>query len=127
LPQVDLQARRKWQKAYDSRRPKRDRRASFAAWKKRRDPNIRREREQERRFRFVDSERRRRPDDADFDDVFLSLNTIYTRKTLVTPEFVFVKPSGKRLRERIGSLEKFAERIATQLKLAEKLVPVRGF
>jgi hypothetical protein len=98
----------------------------FAAWKKKRDPNIRRERDQERRFRFVDQERRMRPDDGDFDDVFLSLNTIYTRKTLVTPEFVFEAPSGRRWRERIGSIEKFAESVAAKMKLAEVLSPARG-
>ena len=77
------------------------------------DPNIKRDSEREKRFRFG----RELP----IEIAYLRLKSVPSR-TIENPEFVFVEPSGKRRRERIDSIERFAERVKSRMRLAEKCV-----
>ncbi len=107
----DLEKRRAYQRKWDrEHRAGRDTSAYHAEWRKRRDPNLRRDREQEQRFRF-----REEPPPG---EVCRILHTISTRRQHVFPEFIFVKPDGSRRRERIYSIEVFVARMKLEAALS---------
>jgi hypothetical protein len=118
-------AQRRWER---TRRKPRDRSAYQANRRKTIDPNLRTQREDEQRFRFLEPERLYRSRGPS-EDAIEVLHTIHTRETLTVPEFVFQPPVGRWKFERVLSskgLEEWGERWASRLKLSRAVQEARS-